>query len=246
MSSRRGIAVYRFLSPAGLDLRQALGYAARPMIRSPVPILPILYVDQHIVVADKPAGLLSVPGRGADKADCLLSRVQAEFDDALAVHRLDMETSGLIVLARGAAMHRKLSMRFEARQVSKAYVAVVAGTMAGPCGEIDLPLIADWPNRPRQIVDPIRGKPSLTRWRMLAYDAATDTSRLMLEPVTGRSHQLRVHLASLGHPILGDSLYADDAVRLAAPRMLLHACMLDLGPAEDEQTPWRFESPVPF
>ena len=239
--------MYRFLSPAGLDLNLTLGYAARPMSLNLAPNpVPILYADEHIVVADKPAGLLSVPGRGADKADCLLRIVQAEFADALAVHRLDMETSGLIVLARGATMHRKLSMRFEARQVSKAYVAVVAGAMASQRGEIDLPLIADWPNRPRQTVDPIRGKSSLTRWRLLAYDAATDTSRLMLEPVTGRSHQLRVHLAEIGHPILGDSLYANDAARLAAPRMLLHACRLDLGLAEDGQTPWRFESPAPF
>lgn len=206
----------------------------------------IVHACTQIVVADKPAGLLSVPGRGPAKADCLLHRVQATYADALAVHRLDMETSGLIVLARGAAMQRKLSMRFEARLVGKAYVAVVAGAVADTCGEIDLPLIADWPNRPRQIVDPVRGKPSLTRWRRLAYDAASHTSRLWLEPVTGRSHQLRVHLAALGHPILGDSLYASPAQRCAAPRMLLHACLLDLGAAEDGGPGWRFESPPPF
>ena len=243
MSSRRGIAVYRFLSPAGSDQRLALGYAARPMIRNPGPILPILYVDQHIVVANKPAGLLSVPGRGADKADCLLSRVQAEFDDALAVHRLDMETSGLIVLARGAAMHRKLSMRFEARLVSKAYVAVVAGTMAGPCGEIDLPLIADWPNRPLQKVDHEHGKPSLTHWRVLGVEA--DRTRLELEPITGRAHQLRVHLRAIGHAIVGDALYAPQEVLAGTDRLLLHATRLSfVHPVSG--APIALESTVPF
>lgn len=184
--------------------------------------LSVVHADDALVVVDKPAGLLSVPGRGDDKADCLASRVQAEFPDALIVHRLDMSTSGLLVLARGEAVHRELSRLFRERQVAKRYVAVVAGRLAADAGEVDLPLICDWPNRPRQKVDFAIGKPSLTRFRRLAHDAAADTTRVELEPVTGRSHQLRVHLASLGHPILGDDLYGGAATDRAA-RLLLHA-----------------------
>lgn len=181
-----------------------------------------------MIVADKPSGLLSVPGRGPDKADCLAARVQALYPDALSVHRLDMDTSGLIVLGRGAAMHRALSMAFEQRQVHKAYEAVVDGLVAGDEGEIDLPLIADWPRRPRQMVSATLGKPSLTRWRVIARDAAAARTRLALFPVTGRSHQLRVHLASIGHAILGDDLYASAQALAAAPRLLLHATTLQL------------------
>ncbi len=184
----------------------------------------IVFADDALVVADKPAGLLAVPGRGPAKADCLWARVRREFADALVVHRLDEATSGLMVFARGAAVQRALSIAFAARAVRKAYVAVVAGTPAADHGEIDLPLVADWPNRPRQIVDAARGKPSLTRWRVLARGEGT--ARLALEPVTGRSHQLRVHLAALGHPIVGDRLYAPPAVAAAAPRLLLHASAL--------------------
>ncbi|TXT23237.1 MAG: hypothetical protein FD134_2263 [Gallionellaceae bacterium] len=163
----------------------------------------------------------SVPGRGADKQDCLASRVQIEFPDALVVHRLDMGTSGLIVFGRGAVMQRQLSRLFRERRVAKRYVAVVEGKPEAT-GEINLPLAADWPNRPKQKVDASSGKPSLTRYRLLAHDTATNTSRLELEPVTGRTHQLRVHLAAIGHPILGDALYGQGA----AERLLLHACRL--------------------
>ena len=199
--------------------------------RSEVAEVRVLHRDAQLLVLDKPAGLLSVPGRGAEKADCLSARVQAVFPDALVVHRLDMATSGLIVMARGADTQRRLSRAFAEREVSKRYVAVVAGRMeaqAGGWNVIDLPIAADWPNRPLRIIDCARGQASVTRWRVLAHDAAAATTRLELEPVTGRSHQLRVHLQAIGHPILGDALYAPPGVAGAAPRLLLHACGLRL------------------
>ena len=186
----------------------------------------LTYLDQALIVADKPAGLLAVPGRGADKADSLSARVQSHYPDALIVHRLDMATSGLIVLARGPAVQRLLSAAFAERRVDKTYVALVQGLLADDAGEIDLPLGADWPNRPRQQVDALRGKPSLTRWQVLSRDTTAGRTRLLLQPVTGRSHQLRVHLAAIGHAILGDALYADAAAAGSAPRLLLHASRL--------------------
>lgn len=182
-----------------------------------------LHADAALLVVDKPAGLLSVPGRGADKADCLVARVQVDYPEARIVHRLDMETSGIMVLARDADTHRALSIQFAQRQVSKRYVAVVDGHLAAENGSIDLPLITDWPNRPRQKVDFALGKPSLTHYQLLAYDVAEDASRVALEPETGRSHQLRVHLLAIGHPILGDALYASPPVQRKARRLLLHA-----------------------
>jgi tRNA pseudouridine32 synthase/23S rRNA pseudouridine746 synthase len=194
---------------------------------SPLP-LDLRHVDAARVVIDKPPGLLSVPGRGPDKQDCAWARVQARFADALIVHRLDQGTSGLIVYARGEAMQRALSEAFAARLVDKRYEAVVHGLVDRDAFEIDLPLIVDWPNRPRQMIDHERGKPSLTRVRVLARDAANNTTRVELEPVTGRSHQLRVHLLAIGHPILGDALYAPPEVLAQAPRLLLHARDLSL------------------
>ncbi len=185
-----------------------------------------VHVDAHCIVAVKPSGLLSVVGRGEHGQDCLAARVQAEFADALVVHRLDMSTSGLMLFARGAAAQRTLSVAFAAREVHKRYVAVVHGRVAETQGEIDLPLLADWPNRPKQKVDRDAGKPSLTRWRVLAFDAARHATRLELEPVTGRAHQLRVHLRAIGHPILGDALYAPPEVMTQADRLLLHASSL--------------------
>ena len=157
-------------------------------------------------MVNKPAGLLSVPGRGADKADSLATRVQNIFPDALSVHRLDMDTSGLLVFARGADMHRRLSQLFRERGVKKCYIAMVAGRVENNMGEVDLPLGSDWPNRPRQKIDFPRGKSSLTRYRVLSHDTVKNISRLELEPVTGRTHQLRVHMAAIGHPIVGDSI----------------------------------------
>ncbi len=184
----------------------------------------IVHSDTDLVVVNKPAGLLSVPGRGPDRQDCAWSRVAAQFGDALIVHRLDMATSGLLLLARGAAMQRGLSLAFAERRVLKRYVAVVDGEPAADEGQVDLPLIADWPRRPRQKVDLLQGKPSLTRWRVLAR--AAGRTRLLLEPVTGRSHQLRVHMAAQGWPIVGDELYGRcDAEN---PRLLLHAQSLQL------------------
>ncbi|MBC5766011.1 RluA family pseudouridine synthase [Ramlibacter albus] len=200
----------------------------------------LVYVDEHLLVLEKPAGMLAVPGRGADKQDCLSVRAQRMWPDALIVHRLDMATSGLVVMGRGAAMQRALSMAFAERRVDKRYVAVVAGAMPGDEGVVDLPLAVDWPNRPRQKVDTERGKPSATRWRVLAREGST--TRVALDPVTGRSHQLRVHMLAIGHPILGDALYAPEH---AAPRLMLHAAALAFAhPATGEAL--RFESSVPF
>jgi tRNA pseudouridine32 synthase/23S rRNA pseudouridine746 synthase len=184
--------------------------------------LTIVFADEHLLVVDKPAGLLSVPGRGEGKDDCLVSRVQAKFADALAVHRLDMSTSGLLLLARGAAMHSALSRLFRERLVDKRYLAEVEGCLEAEAGEIDLPLICDWPNRPRQKVDFEIGKRSLTRFRTLFRDPSGLSSRVELEPVTGRSHQLRVHLAALGHPIIGDELYGSGSLE-SGERLRLHA-----------------------
>lgn len=185
------------------------------------PVLELLYTDEHLLLAVKPAGLLSVPGRGPDKQDCLSARVQHHFPDARVVHRLDMATSGLMLFARGTAIQRTLSIMFQQREIAKRYIAVCRGTLNAAQGEIDLPLIPDWPNRPLQRVDVQHGKPSLTRYRVLQQ--ARDRARVELEPVTGRSHQLRLHLAAIGHPILGDALYGDAH---SAPRLLLHACSL--------------------
>lgn len=183
----------------------------------------ILFDDGRLIAVDKPSGLLSVPGRGPDKQDCLYHRVKRSHPSALVVHRLDMGTSGLMLFALDPDMQRALGALFEQRGIYKAYVAHVRGVPTAMCGEIDLPLSADWPRRPRQRVDIVNGKPALTRYRLLETAADGDSSRLQLEPKTGRSHQLRVHLAALGHPILGDELYADPATKKLATRLMLHA-----------------------
>ena len=215
------------------------------------PALPLIHADAHLLVFDKPAGLLAVPGRGPDNQDCLSARAQALFPDALIVHRLDMATSGLIVLARGIEAQRRLSLSFEKRRVHKRYVAVVAGSPDSPAtdsgwNEINLPLIIDWMARPRSKVDHAIGKPSLTRWR-IAPEASplAGSTRLELEPVTGRSHQLRVHLMAIGCPILGDPLYASEAQQAMAPRLLLHAQAIEI-PHPATGQPVRFETPCPF
>jgi tRNA pseudouridine32 synthase/23S rRNA pseudouridine746 synthase len=216
--------------------------------KTPPPAIAPLYFDDTLLILDKPSGLLAVPGRGPGKADCLSARVQARYPDALIVHRLDMATSGLMVMARGPAAQRALSMAFAARAVKKRYIALVAGRLQAASqswGLIDLPLVGDWPNRPRQIVDHQLGKPSLTRWRVLGHDENGAWTRVELEPVTGRSHQLRVHLRELGHPILGDDLYAPPEARDMAPRLLLHAAWLSFAhPATGERL--AFECPAPF
>lgn len=184
-----------------------------------MPADPVIHADEALVVADKPAGLLAVPGRGEAGLVNLASQLGQRFADVQIVHRLDMATSGLIVFARGADVQRRLSAAFAERRVHKRYVAVVEGEVADDEGAIDAPLVADWPHRPLQKVCGMTGKPSLTHWRVLARGAGW--TRLSLVPVTGRSHQLRVHLRHIGHPIRGDGLYG--ALPERGPRLLLHA-----------------------
>ncbi len=206
----------------------------------------VIYLDDHLLAVSKPAGLLAVPGRGPDLQDCLSARVQARWPDARVVHRLDMATSGLMLMARSPQVQRALGHAFEQRRVAKRYEAVVHGHPMQPApgtwAEIDLPVGPDWPRRPRQQVSAELGKPSRTRWQLLGREGAH--SRLLLEPLTGRTHQLRVHLQALGHAIVGDALYAPDG-GASAPRLLLHARQLQLlhpvtGQALDLQ------DPVPF
>jgi tRNA pseudouridine32 synthase/23S rRNA pseudouridine746 synthase len=214
-------------------------------------VIDLMYEDDALLVVNKPAGLLAVPGRGADKQDCLSERVRSRFADALIVHRLDMATSGLMLFARGVAMQSALNKAFASREISKRYVAVVDGLLTlqmdsmEEWGTIDLPIAVDWPNRPLRIIDPMHGKPSVTKWRPLNQDTNACCTRLELEPVTGRSHQLRVHLRALGHPILGDRLYASPVQQMRANRLLLHARSLGLHhPVSGALL--SFESPVPF
>ena len=206
--------------------------------------LQVLWSDAALVAVDKPAGQLSVPGRGDDKADCTWTRVCVHWPDALVVHRLDQATSGLMLFAHGPGMQRMLSRAFAERRVDKRYIAVVHGLVAGDNGRIELPLAADWPQRPRQRIDHEAGKPALTGWHVLQRDAARRRTRLLLQPVTGRTHQLRVHLAALGHAIVGDALYAapHDA---AVPRLLLHASELQLTHPLDGST-LKLQSQAPF
>jgi tRNA pseudouridine32 synthase / 23S rRNA pseudouridine746 synthase len=205
--------------------------------------LRVVHYDHEIVVVDKPAGLLSVPGKGDDMADCMISRLQRVFPDALLVHRLDLDTSGVMVFALTRHAQRALSAQFEARQTKKTYRARLWGHLAAKEGRVDLPLIVDWPNRPRQHVNHETGKPAQTDWRVLGLDA-DGTTRVRLFPLTGRSHQLRVHMLSLGHPILGDPLYATGPAR-DFPRLMLHAETLRLRHPESGKSQ-SFSAPVPF
>lgn len=210
----------------------------------------LIHEDEHLLVFDKPSGLLSVPGLGPDKQDCLRSRVQTRWPEAMIVHRLDMATSGLIVMARGPGMQKTLSMAFEQRRMHKRYQAVVLGEPlpvpdAQGWSRIVLPMRIDYQNRPRSIIDYAHGKPSLTRWQSLGPGPWPDTTRLLLEPMTGRTHQLRVHLLAIGHPIVGDPLYAPLLVPPRAERLLLHASELAFEHPVTGQ-PCRFVAPVPF
>jgi tRNA pseudouridine32 synthase/23S rRNA pseudouridine746 synthase len=204
--------------------------------------LEIIHEDHEIIVVDKPAGLLSVPGKGAHLADCLLTRIQAAFAQALLVHRLDRDTSGVMVFAQPPHAQRALSMQFEPRRTKKTYVARVAGQLQPKTGTVDLPLIVDWPNRPRQMVCHETGKPAVTDWRVMKY--AADETRVKLMPRTGRSHQLRVHMQSLGHVILGDPLYASGAVA-DYPRMMLHSLELRINHPESGRG-MAFRAKAPF
>jgi tRNA pseudouridine32 synthase / 23S rRNA pseudouridine746 synthase len=188
--------------------------------------LEIIYQDKFLLAVSKPSGLLSVPGRGEDKADSMSARVQKAYPDALVSHRLDRDTSGLLIFPRGAKIHRQISLMFEKREMSKSYVAIVLGKFEQEQGEVDMPLMVDWPNRPRHIVDMDKGKPAKTRYKVISFDLTSNTSRVALEPITGRTHQLRVHMQYLGHPIVGDTLYGGNADG-KVPRLLLHALTLD-------------------
>ena len=207
-------------------------------------MIEIVTIDATFLIVNKPSGLLSVPGRGPAKADCLSARVQAEFPEALVVHRLDMETSGLMVFARNLDAQRALNRAFEQRLVEKHYVAVVTGIVETDQGTINLPLICDWPNRPRQMVDHAIGKPSTTHYVVIARDETRMQTRVGLTPITGRSHQLRVHLASLGHAIMGDSLYSTNRPP-DGQRLLLHAAKLSF-PHPVSGEPVSCVSDVPF
>ncbi|MCP3903720.1 MAG: RluA family pseudouridine synthase [Planctomycetes bacterium] len=208
-----------------------------------MPVPPIIHLDERLIALDKPSGLLSVPGIGPEKADCLAARVAAAYPGARIVHRLDRDTSGVIVMARDAEAHRALSVQFQDRIVSKRYVAVAWGVVADDEGVIDLPIRKDLDRPPRQMVDFDRGRPSLTRWRVLERGA--DRTRLELRPQTGRSHQLRLHLRELGHPILGDDLYAPPEALALADRLMLHAWTLTVvHPSTAERV--TFEAACPF
>lgn len=208
----------------------------------PTDPLTILHEDHEIVVLDKPAGLLSVPGRGPDLADCLITRVKAVFPQALLVHRLDRDTSGVIVFALTPHAQRNLSMQFEEKRTKKTYQARLQGLLEPREGTVDLPLIVDWENRPRQMVCHATGRPAQTDWRVLRYEG--ETTRVRLLPRTGRTHQLRVHMLAMGHVILGDSIYATGAA-LDHPRLMLHAEELRLNHPETGRG-MTFRAPVPF
>jgi tRNA pseudouridine32 synthase/23S rRNA pseudouridine746 synthase len=182
--------------------------------------LDILHEDHEILVVNKPAGLLSVPGKGPELADCLIARLEAAYPQVLLVHRLDRDTSGVMVFGLTAHAQRHLGLQFEKRQTKKTYLARITGRLEPKTGTVDLPLIVDWPNRPLQKVDHETGKPAVTDWRVMK--ASDEESRVKLYPQTGRSHQLRVHMLALGHPILGDPLYAPETAD-QYPRMMLHA-----------------------
>jgi tRNA pseudouridine32 synthase / 23S rRNA pseudouridine746 synthase len=185
--------------------------------------LDILYLDEDLLIANKPAGLLCVPGKGPDKQDCLSNRVLKFNPNARVVHRLDQGTSGIVMFPLNYLTLKNLTHMFEARAIHKRYVAVVDGLVAEDEGEVKLPLICDWPNRPLQKVCFESGKAAHTRYRVLERDLEKKVTRVLLEPVSGRTHQLRVHMLSLGHPMLGDGLYAPEDVLAKAPRLLLHA-----------------------
>jgi tRNA pseudouridine32 synthase/23S rRNA pseudouridine746 synthase len=205
--------------------------------------LDVLHEDHEIVVVNKPSGLLSVPGRGEHLADCLLSRVQVAFPTALLVHRLDRDTSGVMVFGQTPHAQRNLSMQFEKRTTKKTYVARVDGRLDPKTGTVDLPLIVDWPNRPLQMVDHENGKPAVTDWRVLKY--SDGETRVRLSPKTGRSHQLRVHMLALGHVILGDPLYAKGAALENHDRLMLHSEELRINHPENGRG-MSFRAKAPF
>lgn len=211
------------------------------------PYLDILYQDDDMVVLNKPSGLLSVPGKAKEHFDSLMLRVQSVWPQSGIVHRLDMMTSGVLVMAMHKQSLRELNKAFADRKTDKYYIAVVSGHIKDDSGSIDLPLTCDWPNRPKQMVCYDNGKPSLTHYQVIAREQQNghDVTRVKLTPITGRSHQLRVHMKSLGHPILGDRLYAPDEVIAQSPRLLLHAEQLSLS-HPITKAPLSFVNKAPF
>lgn len=210
--------------------------------------LEVLHHDDQLLVVNKPSGLLSVPGKGEHLGDCMLARVQRAFPDALLVHRLDMDTSGVMIFALTPHAQRHLGLQFEKRQAKKGYVARLWGKLEPREGEVDLPLAVDWPNRPRQKVDHEKGRQAHTAWKVVRYEKAADgapVTRVRLMPTTGRSHQLRVHMKELGHPILGDPLYAEGPALEAADRLQLHAESLRIRHPNGGHG-MTFRAPVPF
>lgn len=203
----------------------------------------VIYSDERIVVLDKPTNLLSVPGIGPEKRDCVALRVASAIEGARIVHRLDRDTSGVLIMANDAEAHRELSRQFQDREVSKIYEAVVAGIVQKDTGLIDLPIHKDTENPPRQCIDHVRGRAAQTKWKVIKR--SEDRTRLALFPRTGRSHQLRLHVREIGHPILGDDLYATSLQQGMADRLLLHAFSLTIVHPETA-SPMTFESPVPF
>jgi tRNA pseudouridine32 synthase/23S rRNA pseudouridine746 synthase len=215
-----------------------------PRVYAPPPgELRVIYRDEAIVIIDKPAGLLSTPGNGPDMRDSVVSRAEAIAPGARVVHRLDMDTSGVMVLALNGAAHRHLGLQFERRHLRKTYEARVHGRMAHAVGRLSLPLGRDWPNRPRQKHDPEAGRWAVTDWEVMWHEP--HATRVRLRPMTGRTHQLRVHMLWLGHAILGDPLYATGPALSAAPGLQLHAAELALRRPQDGRLT-RFTAPCPF
>lgn len=248
--------------------------AIRPLNYTPPHApLDIIHKDKDLLVLNKPSGLLSVPGKACDLQDSLELRAKAEFPEALLVHRLDMDTSGVFIMARNKDTQRNLGLQFERRKTEKTYIARVYGSPERDEGLIDLPLRCDWPNRPLQMVCYEHGKPAQTKWKVLSRDQMSlraqrsnlnqndqiasstlpprhddevmETALMELTPITGRSHQLRLHMLKLGHPILGDCFYAPERVFRAAPRLLLHAQTLEIHHPKDG-TRVKFCAETPF
>ncbi|MFT6657330.1 pseudouridine synthase [Maritalea sp.] len=207
------------------------------------PYVEVIHQDQDILVLNKPSGLLSVPGKAAEHADCLETRAQQQFPTSRTVHRLDMDTSGVVIMAMNAQAHRHLGLQFERRHTAKTYIADVFGNIENSEGTIDLPLRCDWPNRPKQMVDHDQGRSAQTNW--LVLERHTTWTRVELKPITGRSHQLRVHMLELGHPILGDRFYATGKALVAADRLRLHAQSLTVH-HPDGGARLTFEAELPF
>ena len=207
-------------------MRPALPKRREFIYSPPAGTLDILHIDEALIFVNKPADLLSVPGRGPELADCVISRLKSQHPEALLIHRLDVATSGVMVFARTPDAQRHLGLQFEKRYTQKTYIAEVNGHIAAERGHINLPLIADWPNRPRQMVSFEHGKSAQTNWTKI--EEKQPSTRVSLHPITGRSHQLRVHMWAIGHPILGDRIYAGDEVFGASPRLCLHAESLTL------------------